>query len=217
MTEEQAVYIVDNDAGVRTSLSMLLESENLRHKVYASAAAFLTEIEKGTRGCLILDIRMPDMNGLQLQLELQKQNIFIPIIFVSGHGDIAIAVRAMRHGALDFISKPYSEEQLLGSIRSALAFEAQKQKRLIDHEELLLRMHTLSKREREVFELVSEGLSNKLAARRLDVSERTIECHRSQVIKKMGAHSLAELVRMRLETERPVYAPIFSKDVTPQL
>lgn len=216
MMEEQIVYIVDNDRGVRTSLGMLLESEQLPHKTYPAAASFLRVVTKETRGCLVLDIRMPQMNGLQLQLELQKRHIFIPIIFVSGHGDIAMAVRAMRHGALDFISKPYSEEKLLNSVRSALAFEAEKQQLLLDHEELILRMQTLSGRERQVFELISEGLSNKQAARRLDLSERTIECHRSQVIKKMAAHSLAELVRMRIETQRPVYVPIYSTEVAPQ-
>ncbi len=210
MTIDQIVYVVDDDKGVRNSLSMLLESEHLPHKTYSNASELLSTIGTQPRGCLVLDIRMPDMNGMQLQLELQKQGVHIPVIFVSGHGDISMAVRAMQHGALDFISKPYSKEDLLTSIRAALEFEQEKQQLLSRHQELMTRLQTLSNREQQVFEHISEGLSNKEMARRLDLSERTIECHRSQINKKMDAHSLADLVRMRLEAQRPIHAPILS-------
>ncbi len=214
MSNEQVIHVVDDDEGVRKSLGMLLESEHLPHRIYASAATLLTDIGTKPRGCLVLDIRMPDMNGLQLQLELQKRNVHIPVIFVSGHGDISIAVRAIRHGALDFISKPYSEQDLLTSIRVALEFEQEKQQQLSDHQELMTRLQTLSNREQQVFEHISEGLSNKETARHLDLSERTIECHRSQINKKMDARSLAELVRMRLETQRPIHVPIYSAEIS---
>jgi len=214
MTDKQVVHVVDDDDGVRKSLGMLLESEDLPNRIYGSAATLLADIGTKPRGCLVLDFRMPDMNGMQLQLELQRRGVLIPIIFVSGHGDIAMAVRAMRHGALDFISKPYSEHDLLASIRAALEFEEEKQQLLTDHRELMTRMRTLSNRERQVFEHISEGLSNKETARRLDLSKRTIECHRSQVIRKMDAHSLAELVRMRLETQRPIHVPIYSPEIS---
>lgn len=208
--EQQTVLVVDDDAGVRNSLSMLLESVELPHRLYGSATELLVEVEDLPRGCLVLDIRMPGMSGLELQAELRRREVGLPIIFITGHGDIAMAVRAMRHGALDFIPKPYSDQDLLDRIHEALTYEAGKQQLLYDRADLLARLALLSNRERQVFELVAEGRANKVIARDLEMSERTVEVHRSQVIKKMGARSLAELVRMRLEVERPLYEPILS-------
>lgn len=207
-TEQQIVNVVDNDEGVRDSLSMLLKSVDLPHRLYHSAIDFLIDLPPSPRGCLILDIRMPGMSGLELQLELRKREVTLPIIFITGHGDIGMAVEAMRHGALDFISKPYHEQDLLDRIHQALAFEAEKSQALYDRSELLARLHTLSDRERQVFECVASGKANKVIAYDLDISERTVEVHRSQAMKKMGARTLAELVRMQLEADRPLHKPI---------
>jgi len=210
MNDQQTVVIVDDDSGVRDSLSMLLESVALPHRLYASAADVLADIENIYRGCLVLDIRMPGMSGLELQAELRYRNIGLPIIFITGHGDIGMAVKAMRLGALDFIPKPYHEQELLDRIHEALAWEADKHKLIDDHGHLLSRIESLTEREHQVFERVTEGQANKVIAFDLGVSERTIEVHRSQVMKKMGVRTLAQLVRQKLEAERPLYEPILS-------
>lgn len=208
--ESQIVLVVDDDVGVRHSLSMLLESVDLPHMLYDSAKALLADVDNLPRGCIVLDIRMPSMSGLELQAELRRREVGLPIIFITGHGDIAMAVRAMRHGALDFIAKPYSDQDLLDRIHEALEYDAKKQQQLYDRSDLLARLALLSKREQQVYELVAKGKMNKIIAHELEMSERTVEVHRAQVNKKMGAHSLAELVRMRIEADRPLYEPILS-------
>lgn len=210
MNHEPMVFVIDDDEAVRDSLSMLLESVGHSHRLYSSAIEFLQDMDSQLAGCLVLDIRMPGMSGLELHAELLRRKVMLPIIFITGHGDIGMAVQAMRLGALDFIPKPYHEQELLDRIHEALAYDASKRQRIYDHEDLLTRIGLLSKREHQVFERVTEGQANKVIALDLNVSERTVEVHRSEVMKKMGARTLAKLVRMRLEAERPLYEPIVS-------
>lgn len=207
---EQLVLVVDDDPGVRDSLSMLLESVGLPHRLYGRAQAFLDDIENVAGGCVLLDIRMPGMSGLELQEELRRREVTLPIIFITGHGDISMAVKAMRLGAIDFLTKPYHEQALLDRIHEALAHDADKRSLICDHLELTQRIASLTEREQQVFERVTDGQANKVIAYDLCVSERTVEVHRAQVMKKLGARSLAEIVRMRLESERPLYEPITS-------
>ena len=206
-TEEQTVIVVDDDEGVRDSLSMLLESVGLPHRLYGSAVELLSELSQLPRGCLVLDIRMPGLSGLELQEVLRKKEVVLPIIFITGHGDIGLAVQAMRNGALDFIPKPYREQDLLDRIHEALAFEAGRSQLLHDRATLLACVETLSDREKQVFECVAEGKANKVIAYDLEISERTVEVHRSQAMKKLGARSLAELVRMHLDVKRLLNEP----------
>lgn len=210
MNREPMVFVVDDDEAIRDSLSMLLESVGLPHKLFSTAMDFLDELNSRWTGCLVLDIRMPGMSGLELQTELLRREVILPIIFITGHGDIGMAVKAMRLGALDFITKPYHEQDLLDRIHEALACDASKRKRVYDHDQLLARIESLSKRERQVFERVARGQANKVIAYDLNVSERTVEVHRAEVMKKMGARTLAMLVRMHLEAERPLYEPVVS-------
>ena len=211
MSSDQVVVVVDDDPGVRDSLSMLLESVGLNHRLYANAKDFLDEVSDIPGGCLVLDIRMPGMSGLELQSELRARNILLPIIFITGHGDIGMAVKAMRLGALDFITKPYHEQHLLDRIHEALAYENNSRKQLIEHDELVKRISALSERETEVFERVAAGQANKFIAYDLGISERTVEVHRAQIMKKLGARTLAEVVRIRLESQRPVSEPVVSQ------
>lgn len=210
MSDQPIVAVVDDDEAVRDSLSMLLESVGLRHRLYATAQSFLDDLDSLRHGCLVLDIRMPGMSGLELQEELNQREVLLPIIFITGHGDIGMAVKAMRLGALDFIPKPYHEQELLDRIHEALAFDTSKRDRVHDHKQLLARIESLSKREHQVFERVTEGQANKVIAQDLSVSERTVEVHRSETMRKMGARTLAELVRMRLDAERPLLEPVVS-------
>jgi FixJ family two-component response regulator len=211
MSSDQVVVVVDDDPGVRDSLSMLLESVGLNHRLYSNAKDFLDEVSDIPGGCLVLDIRMPGMSGLELQSELRARNILLPIIFITGHGDIGMAVKAMRLGALDFITKPYHEQHLLDRIHEALAYENNSRKQLIEHDELVKRISALSERETEVFERVAAGQANKFIAYDLGISERTVEVHRAQIMKKLGARTLAEVVRIRLESQRPVSEPVVSQ------
>jgi FixJ family two-component response regulator len=208
MNEEQTVVVVDDDPGVRDSLSMLLESVGLTHRLYATAKDFLADVDQIHSGCLVLDIRMPGMSGLELQSKLREHNIALPIIFITGHGDINMAVKAMRLGALDFITKPYHEQELLDRIHEALEYENNSRKQLHEHHELVARINSLSDREREVFERVAAGQANKVIASDLGISERTVEVHRAQAMRKLDARTLAEVVRIYLESQRPLFEPI---------
>jgi FixJ family two-component response regulator len=210
MEHEPTVFVVDDDEAIRDSLSMLLDSVGLPHQLYSNAMEFLDELGSQWAGCIVLDIRMPGMSGLELQTELLRREILLPVIFITGHGDIGMAVKAMRLGALDFITKPYHEQDLLDRIHEALAYDASKRKRIYDHDQLLARIESLSKRERQVFERVARGQANKVIAYDLNVSERTVEVHRAEVMRKMGARTLAMLVRMHLEAERPLFEPVVS-------
>ena len=204
MDREQTVFIVDDDEGIREGLSLLLETVGQSCELYGSATEFLESYDQSKGGCLVLDIRMPRMSGLDLQEKLNERDSWLPIIFITGHGDIPMAVEAMRRGALDFIRKPFREQDLLDRINEALDFDTGKRRELHDQQELLDKVSTLTAREREVFHRVADGKVNKVIAFDLGISERTVEVHRSRVMHKLGVQSLAQLVRIKIEAEPPV-------------
>jgi len=201
MTKEQTVYIVDDDADVREGFGLLMETVGQPYKAYASAVAFLEDFHDSMRGCLVLDIRMPRMSGIELQQKLIEQDSLLPIIFITGHGDIPLAVEAMRRGALDFIRKPFREQNLLDRINEALDIEDGKRRTQLDKQQVLDLFSSLSERELEVLELVAEGKMNKVVAQDLGISERTVEVHRSHIMHKLGVQTLAQLVRLKIEAE----------------
>jgi two-component system, LuxR family, response regulator FixJ len=186
---------------VRQSLSLLIRSMSLAVEAFESAQDFLERGDCARPGCLVLDIRMPGMSGLELQDELVRRGFVLPVIFITGHGDVAMAVRAMKHGAVDFIEKPFSDQLLLERINQALDLDRQRREQQAERAALACRMETLSPREREVMGRIVSGQANKVIAIELGLSERTVEIHRAKVMSKTGARSLAELVSMvhRLE------------------
>ena len=199
--ESQCVYVVDDDEAVRDAMAMLLESADLEHRCFASADAFLQQADEARRGCLVLDIRMPGTGGLELQQRLGDLGSTLPILFLTGHGDVPMAVEAMRQGAFDFLRKPVNEADFLERIQQALDVEAGDWRERRGREDLRARVDKLTEREREVFECVARGIANKAIAGELGISERTVEVHRAQVMKKLGARTLADLVRIHLQTE----------------
>ena len=201
MSEEQVVYIVDDDSDVRESLVILMETVGQAFKEYESAHAFLGDYHEGMRGCLVADIRMPRMSGLELQEKLIDAGSLLPIIFITGHGDISLAVKAMRRGALDFIRKPFHEQNLLDRINEALDIEDGKRKAQMDKQQLVERFDSLSQRELEVLELVAQGKMSKVVADDLGISERTVEAHRSHIMHKLGIHTVAQLIRLKIQIE----------------
>jgi len=196
MTTEKTVYVVDDDEAVRRFLRGLIGSIGLGVKTYASAQEFLDGYEVGSPGCLLLDIRMPDMSGLELQAELRRREIDIPVIILTGHGDVKVAVHAMKAGAVDFIEKPFNNELLLDGIQKVIAGNLHSSGSRVRRQEILQRLETLTTRERQVLGLVVAGETNKGVARHLGISEKTVEIHRAKVMEKMQAKSLAELVKM---------------------
>jgi two-component system, LuxR family, response regulator FixJ len=192
------VMVVDDDAGVRNAMRALLKSVGLNSALYASAQEFLAAYQPSQLGCLVLDIRMPGMSGLELQQQLNLRGAVIPVIFMTGHGDIPMAVEAMQHGAFDFLQKPFRDQDLLDRIQRAIAKDAELRKSLGEHERIRAHLESLTPREREVLDLMTQGKQNKVIGQELGVSPRTIEIHRARVMEKMGANSVAELVHMML-------------------
>ncbi len=201
MDKQETVFVVDDDEGIREGLALLLETVGQPYELYSSAIEFLDAYDASKGGCLVLDIRMPRMSGLDLQEKLNEQESLLPIIFITGHGDIQMAVEAMRRGALDFIRKPFREQDLLDRINEALAFDAGKRKNIAERQQLLDKVAALSEREREVFHRVAAGEMNKVIAQDLGISARTVEVHRSRVMEKLGVRTLAQLVRVKIEAE----------------
>ena len=193
---EPVVFIVDDDDAVRRFLSGLIESVELSVEAYASARDFLAAYEPGRPGCLVLDVRMPGMSGLELQRELAERAIDLPVIVLTGHGNVQVAVHAMKAGAVDFVEKPFDNELLLDRIQKAVAESVRADGERVKRNEIANRMRLLSPRERQVMDLVVAGETNKGVARHLDISERTVEIHRANVMRKMRARSLADLVMM---------------------
>ena len=201
MNDSQTVFVVDDDEGVRDGLSLLLSTVGQPCELFECAHDFLDAYDNDKRGCLVLDIRMPRMTGLDLQAKLIELGSSLPIIFITGHGDIPMAVEAMRRGALDFIRKPFREHDLLERINEALNLDEDAYRQALDRQELADKLSLLSDREREVFEQVADGQMNKVIAADLGISERTVEVHRGQVMKKLGVRTLAQLVRIKIEME----------------
>ncbi len=196
------VWIVDDDEAMRSSLKWLIESVGMRVESHDSANAFLQAHYPGRFGCLLLDVRMPGMSGLELLEHLREQQMMPPTVIITGHGDVPMAVRAMKAGAIDFIEKPFNDEVLLDSIRRALAIEEQRRDMTSGVADVAERLSNLTPREHEVMHMVTEGMSNKEIANSLGVSAKTVEAHRARVMEKMQAGSLAELVRMAISVEQ---------------
>ncbi len=200
MMNSETVFIIDDDASVRDSLSLLFEHEEITVKVFESAASFLAAVDQTEpRCCAIIDIRMPDMDGMALHAELIRRGILLPIVFLTGHGDIPMSVRAIKAGAVDFLTKPVTSHDLLTSVHGAL-LESERiyaQHKTNDEAQACLRF--LTEREHEVMLLVIEGLTNKEIGRRLGISYRTVEIHRSHVMQKTGAGSILDLARIAAE------------------
>ena len=190
------VFIVDDDAAIRDSLSLMIEQENIAVQAFDSAETFLAAYQPECCGCAIVDIRMSGMDGLELHKALLKRNILLPIIFLTGHGDIPMSVQAMKAGAVDFLTKPVTREKLLISIRAAI----QKSERLLsenaNHQEALLHLASITDRERDVMLLAVQGHPNKHIARQLGISHRTVEIHKSKIMQKTGAINLLDLARI---------------------
>ncbi|MGB5628760.1 MAG: response regulator [Woeseiaceae bacterium] len=201
MSSNQTVFVVDDDEGVREGLSLLLSTIGQPCELYESAHDFLDKYENGRGGCLVLDIRMPRMTGLDLQEKLIEMGSSLPVIFITGHGDIPMAVEAMRRGAVDFIRKPFREHDLLERINEALTVSDETRRKIMDRQALDEKLASLSTREWEVFERVADGDMNKVIAADLGISERTVEVHRGQVMRKLDVATLAQLVRVKIESE----------------
>ncbi len=203
MTERNAkVYVVDDDEAVRDALSVLLGSVGMAAEMFASPQAFLDYYTPDTAGCLVLDIRMPGMSGLELQQRLIELGSLLPIIFITGHGDVPMAVEAMQQGAVDFVQKPFRDQELLDRINSALEKNATELSALQEEVSIREKAGALTSRENEVMQAVCLGHANKVIAMDLGVSQRTVEIHRARVMEKMGARSVAHLVRMVAKIEK---------------
>ena len=193
------VFIVDDDDAVRGSLRLLLKSVGLAATALPTAQEFLDKYDPQQPGCLILDVRMPGMSGMELQQQLNVRGATIPVIFITGHGDIPMAVEAMQQGAFDFLQKPFRDQDLIDRIQRALAKDVTTRTELNERSRLRERLDSLTPREREVLALVTSGKPNKIMAADLGVSQRTVEIHRARVMEKMHASSLAQLVRMVMD------------------
>lgn len=193
---KRIVFIVDDDEAVRDSLGFLMKSVNLSYKTYARAGDFLADFDINQPGCLVLDIRMPVMSGLDLQKELGRRHSILPIIFITGHGDVPMAVEAMREGAFDFIQKPFRDQNLIDRVHGALESNNRNRTTVGQREEVIRNLDTLTERERQILDRVIDGKSNKTIAAELFLSHRTVEVHRAHAMEKMQADSVAHLVRM---------------------
>jgi two-component system response regulator FixJ len=198
---EQTVFVVDDDADVRDSIRVLLESAGLKVRIFSSARMFLAEAGDA-HGSLVADIRMPDMSGLELQEELNRREIRLPVIIITGHGDVPLAVRAMKAGAIDFIEKPFDDEQMLASVRRALEEGRKSRSRSAESQAARDLLGQLTPREKAVLDKLVTARSNKVAAYELGISPRTVEIHRAHIMDKTRAANLSDLVRLVLTAER---------------
>ena len=196
MSQDNAIiYIIDDDESIREMLEMMVASVGHEYQSFADGAQFLSQFEE-RHGCILLDIRMPGMSGMVVQEKLNELNTMLPIIFITGHGDIAMAVEAMQKGAFDFMEKPFREFELLEKINKAIAQDKEQRLDLTRQHEIKDRIESLTKREREIMQLVALGHANKVIAIDLDIAQGTVEIHRSRIMSKMKARSLAQLMRM---------------------
>jgi FixJ family two-component response regulator len=193
---EPLVFIVDDDDSMRQALARLFYSVKLQVEVFASAQEFLKSERPDVPSCLVLDVRLPGLSGLEFQAELAKENIRIPIVFISGHGDIPMSVRAMKAGAMDFLVKPFRDQDLLDAVTAAIHRDQSRREQENEISDLRRHFESLTPRERDIMALVAGGLMSKQIAAKFDLSEITVKVHRSHLMKKMGARTVAELVRM---------------------
>ncbi|MDB6014984.1 MAG: histidine kinase [Gammaproteobacteria bacterium] len=198
------VFIVDDDEAVRSSLRLLLKSVGLVPSALGSAREFLDKYDPAQPGCLVLDVRMPEMSGLELQEQLNLKGAVLPVIFITGHGDVPMAVEAMQAGACDFLQKPFRDQDLIDRIQRALDKDRTNRAALNERTLIRERLQSLTPREREVLAMVTSGKANKVMAADLGVSQRTVEIHRARVMEKMSAASLAQLVRMVMDLDEKV-------------
>ena len=199
---DATVFIVDDDQAVARSLRWLIETVRLQVETFASAQAFLDGYDAAKPGCLVLDVRMPGMSGLELQERLAaRRGYHVPIIFITGHGDVQMAVRAVQAGAFDFVEKPFNDQDLLDRIQRAIAHDAGQRGKEAQRSQLKALFAGLTPREREVLDLVVEGLSNKAVANALGLSAKTVEVHRAKVMEKLHARSISDLVKMAMQNQ----------------
>ena len=203
MIRKATVFVVDDDEAIREQLSFTVRSVGLDTETFASAEEFLESFDRAQPGCLVLDVRMAGMDGLELQKRLKGEEIVLPIIMISGHGDIPIAVQAVQAGAIDFLEKPFREEILLDRIRKAIERDAQDRRVLASQADIETRLASLTRRETEVLDLLIAGKSTKMVARELFISHKTVEIHRTNIMKKMKAANVADLVRIALTPRIP--------------
>jgi FixJ family two-component response regulator len=199
VNSKSTVFIVDDDEASSRSLRWLVESVDLNAEVFRSAAEFIDGYDPTMPGCLVLDVRMPGMSGLELQQHLRERGIELPIIFVTGHGDIPMAVRAVKAGAVDFFEKPFKQQELLDLIHKAIARDAERRYTKSRQAEAIKRLDPLTPREREVLQLIAAGNLNKVVAAKLGLSARTVEAHRASIMKKLEAKCASDLIRIAIE------------------
>jgi len=197
--QRPTAYVVDDDESIRALWRWLMESNGIAVKTFATAAAFIESYRSGDAGCLVLDLKLPGMSGLELQQYLNRKDIEIPIVFVTGHGDVPAAVSALKGGAVDFIQKPFSHREVLSIIEKAFQRDAEIREKHARLSIIASRLATLTEREREVLQRVIEGKPNKIIAGELDISMKTVEFHRAKVMEKMGVTSVAELVQIAMQ------------------
>jgi two-component system, LuxR family, response regulator FixJ len=195
---QATVYIVDDDDGMRRALALLMRTVGYEAQAFARPRDFLDKYDPTQPGCLVSDVRMPEMSGLEVQQHLNRAGSMLPVILITGHGDIPMAVQAMKDGAFDFLQKPFRDQDLIDRINGALKQDAENRATLDKHADLRRRLESLTPREREVMAFVVDGKANKVIAIDLGLSERTVEIHRANVMEKMGARSIAHLVKMHL-------------------
>ncbi len=204
MATDAVVHLIDDDEAVRHAVAFLLATSGFAVRVYESASAFLDALPSVQPGCIVTDIRMPGMDGLALQRELKARDVTLPVIVITGHADVPLAVEAMKAGAVDFIEKPFADDTLLSAIRAAIDRHARDQRRDNEVTAIKARLASLSQREREVLDGLIAGMPNKTIAYDLKISARTVEVHRANLMTRMGADSVADLVRMVLVAQSPV-------------
>jgi len=197
--QRPTVYVVDDDESIRTLWRWLMESNGIAVKTFATAADFIESYRNGGAGCLVLDLKLPGMSGLELQQYLNRKDVEIPIVFVTGYGDVPAAVSALKGGAVDFIQKPFSHREVLSIIEKAFQRDAENREKRARRSRIAGRLAMLTEREREVLQRVIEGKPNKIIAADLDISMKTVEFHRAKVMEKMGVTSVAELVQIAMQ------------------
>lgn len=195
------MYIVDDDEGMRRVLHTLLSKAGYRASVFSSSSEFLARYDPSLPGCLVLDIRMPEMSGLELQQQLKRMGSMLPVIFITGHADVPMAVQAMKEGAFEFIQKPFRHRQLLDRINHAVKLDSENRSTVVRRSEVQQQVETLTPRERQVMDMIVEGKANKVIAVDLKLSERTVEANRAKVMEKMGARSVAHLVKLHMSLD----------------